>query len=81
MSAKRERLPETELDAKLAELEPIITRGQLKTAITRLHEEFERRMKSDGSQGGRSLIEKIHLISGNRRMKVLEIEGDRRQDL
>ncbi len=71
---------EATLDTRLAELEPVVLRGQLNAAIKRLEQVFDRTVARDGLQAGRRLVELIHLVGGDRRIKVLEPHPARRVD-
>lgn len=68
-----------QLKILLETLEPRIVRGQFNIAVRRLREVLEERMEHDGAQGGRALLEKMHLIAGDRRMKTINVDVDRRQ--
>ncbi len=67
-----------DVDKVLADLEPVIVRGQLNAALRRVVEVFEETVERDGIQAGRRLVELVHLVAGNRRVKCLEVEIDRR---
>ena len=66
------------LEVLLATLEPAVVRGQFRAACRRLEEYLEERIEKEGAQGGRALLEKMHLIAGDRRTKALNVEADRR---
>jgi hypothetical protein len=67
-----------ELETLLADLEPAIVRGQFRAACRRLEEVLELDLERDGPQAGRALIERIHLIAGNRRTKAMNVQVERR---
>lgn len=79
-----QRLPGYEVrdmntDELIIHYEPFITRAQLKAAVRRLEDYGVELLERDGSQAVRALIEKTHLIAGDRRVKALEVELDRRR--
>jgi len=70
---------DSDVDKFLLELEPNIVRGQFNAASKRLAAVLESTLASDGgTQAARALIEKMHLIAGNRRTKAQNVELDRR---
>ncbi len=68
-----------ELETLLGNLEPAIVRGQFRAGCRRLEEYLERILERDGPQAGRALIERIHLIAGDRRTVTLSVEVNRRR--
>lgn len=70
-----------DVDELIADLEPVIVRGQLNGALRRVVELFEETVERDGIQAGRRVVELVHLIAGNRRIVCLEVEIDRRAKL
>lgn len=66
-----------DIETKLVELEDRIVRGQFNQALRRLQEIFDATVEDD-VQGARRLIELVHLVAGNRRVKVLEVNHERR---
>ena len=67
------------IDELIIHYEPVITRAQLKAAVRRLEDYGVELLEREGPQAVRALIEKTHLIAGNRRTKALDVELDRRQ--
>jgi predicted HAD superfamily phosphohydrolase len=65
------------VDELLVHFEPTIVAGQFNQALRRLQEVFDDLVEHD-LQGARRLIELVHLVAGNRRVKVLEVREDRR---
>lgn len=65
------------LEVLIATLEPAIIRGQFKAAARRLEALLEKKLEDD-PQMARSLLEKMHLIAGDRRTKAIKVEIDRR---
>lgn len=63
----------------LVHYEPAIVAGQFNQAVRRLQEVFDKKVEHD-LQAGRRLIELVHLLAGNRRVKVVEVEIDRRAE-
>jgi predicted HAD superfamily phosphohydrolase len=57
--------------------EPVIVAGQFNQALRRLQEVFDELVEHD-LQGARRLIELVHLVAGNRRVKVIEVSHNRR---
>jgi hypothetical protein len=68
-----------QVEALLVRLEPSITRGQFRAATRRLEDHFELLLERDGAQSARALLEKMALIAGDRRVKTLEVEIERRR--
>lgn len=70
-------------DDKLEELfhqtEDLMVRAHYKAALERLNLAFIEAM-TDGPQGGRALVEKIHLISGSRRRNARAVSLERRRN-
>ena len=64
----------------LVHFEPAMTRAQFGVAVRRLEEVLEEKISRD-CQEARALIEKIHLIAGNRRTQVVEVAFERRAEL
>lgn len=79
MNAEELEIHEAGVDVAIANAEPLIVRSQFKRAVERLEERLEKLLAEDGAQAGRALLEKMALIAGDRRMKTLEVECDRRQ--
>lgn len=75
MNADQERV----IDAAIVSAEPAIIRAQFKRAVRRLEDLLEVRILDDGPQGGRALLEKMALIAGDRRMKAIEVQVERRR--
>jgi len=73
-------MDENGVDKLIEDLEPRIVRGQLNSALRRVVVEFEQTVERDGVQAGRRLIELIHLVAGDRRIKCLEVSANRRID-
>ena len=67
------------IDELIIHYEPVITRAQLKAAVRRLEAYGVELLERDGPQAVRALIERTHLIAGNRRVKVLEVQLNRRR--
>lgn len=67
-----------ELEALIVTLEPAIIRGQFKAAACRLEELIEKKLADEGGQGARALLEKMHLIAGDRRTKAINVTVERR---
>ena len=67
-----------ELAVLLEGLEPAIVRAQFKRAVERLEDLLEKRIQDEGAQGGRALLEKMHLIAGDRRTKAMNVQVERR---
>lgn len=66
-------------DKAIAEFEAIQVKHQFRKAIERLSAHFaELEQDEDGLNSARALIERIHLIAGNRRHKHLAVNLDRR---
>ena len=63
----------------LVHYEPAIVAGQFNQAVRRLQEVFDKKVEHD-LEAGRRLIELVHLLAGNRRVKVVEVEIDRRAE-
>ena len=68
------------VDELLVHLEPAIVAGQLNAALRRVVEVFDEVVERDGIQAGRRLVELVHLVAGNRRIKTLQVQVDRRGD-
>jgi len=66
-------------DRLIADAERQIVQYQFREAVRRLQEEFERRLSTEPLRACRGLVEKTHLISGNRRLKHMEVACDRRK--
>lgn len=66
-------------NALIADFEPAITRGQMRAATRRLEAHFELLLERDGAQSARALIEKVALITGDRRTKTMNVEVERRR--
>ena len=67
------------LDAKLAEMDPLLAAAQFKHALRRLEQVGMERLEAEGPDGLRALIEKVHLVAGDRRTKFVAVELDRRK--
>ena len=67
------------LQVLLDDLEPRVVRSQFKRAVERLEELLEKRIQTEGAQGGRALLEKMALIAGDRRVKATNVQVERRQ--
>ena len=67
------------LEVLLEDLEPKVIRSQFKRAVARLEAYLEQRIRDEGPQGGRALLEKMALIAGDRRTKTLNVEVERRR--
>lgn len=65
-------------EALCAELEPAIVQAQFRKAQDRLRDHMLERLEKDGPQGVRALMEKIHLICGDRRQKAVNVSVERR---
>lgn len=65
------------IDTQLADLEGRIRKSQLTKAIARLQAHFE---SLDNDHQRMALLEKIHLIAGNRRMKQVNVRQERRHE-
>lgn len=69
------------VDQAIADFENLRDRYQAKEAVKRLQEAFERAFADDNPHSVRNLIEKTHLICGDRRVRNLSVAVDqRRQD-
>ncbi len=65
------------VDELIVHYEPAVVAGQFNQAIRRLREVFEDTVRHD-LQGGRRITEFVHLLAGERRKKVVEVEIERR---
>ena len=68
------------VDDLLLGLEPLIIRAQFNQAQRRLREVFEQAIIDEGLDAGRRLIELVHLLGGNRRLKHVKVNTDRRAE-
>ena len=66
------------VDELIVHYEPVFTRAQGRVACRRLEEKLEEIITRDDCQAGRALIEKIYLIAGDRRIKAIEVQVNRR---
>ena len=62
-----QRASDSTITAAIAAAEPALVRAQYRRAIRFLDAHFEAAMDSTGPQAAREVLEKIHLISGERR--------------
>ncbi len=69
---------EERVDAAIATAEPLIIRSQFKRAVERLQEVLELELERNGPQGGRALLEKMNLVAGDRRVKAMNVQIERR---
>ncbi len=65
-------------DELIVHYEPVLTRAQFRAACRRLENELDKTIARDGCQSARYLIEKIHLIAGNRRVQAVAVKVERR---
>lgn len=70
---------EDEIDEAIARAEPALIRAQAKRAIARLTFQLEEKLEAGDFHQARALIEKIHLVGGDRRTKFVEVQVDRRR--
>lgn len=63
------RSADSEIAAAILVLEPELARVHFRKAIRRLEEYFETALDLTGPQAARDVIEKIHVITGDRRRK------------
>ena len=66
------------IDALIAQAEPAIIRAQFQRAVERLEDVLELALDRDGPQAARALLEKMALVAGDRRKKVVNVDFDRR---
>lgn len=78
-NGNRELKTPAEVDALIAELEPLIVRTQMKAAVNRLLDHFEKELAKDIANG-RRVVEMTHLLTGNRRVANRGVELERRRD-
>ena len=67
------------VDVAIEALEPLVCRSQLNRAVEYLRAHFDRQMAVGGSQAGRAVLEKVYLVCGERRVKALNVEVNRRR--
>ena len=70
---------EDDIDRAIAQAEPAIIRGQARRAAARLMAQLETRLEAGEFDAARALIEKMHLIGGDRRTKFMSVPEDRRR--
>lgn len=63
------RRDDSEIARAILEHEPALARAHFRKAIRRLEEYFETALDVSGAQAARDVIEKIHVITGDRRRK------------
>lgn len=63
------RRDDSEIARAILEHEPELARAHFRKAIRRLGEYFETALDVSGAQAARDVIEKIHVITGDRRRK------------
>lgn len=63
------RRDDSEIARAILEHEPELARAHFRKAIRRLGEYFETALDVTGAQAARDVIEKIHVITGDRRRK------------
>ncbi len=61
------RRDDSEIAAAILTHEPALARAHFRKAIRRLEEYFETALDVTGAQAARDVIEKIHIITGDRR--------------
>lgn len=66
------------VDELIVHYEPAVTRAQFQAAARHLEDRLDELIRRDGCQAARSLIEKMHLIAGDRRKKSIAINVERR---
>ncbi len=69
----------TALNKAITNFEKVQTRYHSREAIERLQAKLEKIFDSDDLDAARALIEKIHLICGNRRIKHVSVRSERRK--
>lgn len=70
---------DTAINKAITEADELQARYQARAAIRRLEERFAETYAANDLDASRALIEKVHLICGNRRFKHISVQVNRRQ--
>ena len=69
----------TALNKAITNFEKVQTRRHSREAIKRLQDKFAAIFDSEDLEAARALVEKVHLICGNRRIKHVSVRSERRK--
>lgn len=69
-----------EIDKAMRHLERMILQYQMREAVRRLQAQFDKLTEADLLNDSRALVERIHLIAGDRRVVPFPVAVDRRKN-
>lgn len=69
----------TALNKAITNFEKVQTKYHAREAIERLQAKLEKIFDSEDMEAARALVEKVHLICGDRRIKHVSVPSERRQ--